>query len=140
MTNEQRERISAMRQDGCGYTTIAKVVSLTKDSVKAYCRAHGMAGMKAQNNARIAVDSGFCLHCGKPLCQMPGKKKIKFCASDCRQLWWNSHPEQVSRKAIYAFTCACCGKPFTAYGNASRKYCCHNCYILARFKGGKPHD
>ena len=140
MTNEQRERISSMRQDGCGYTTIAKVVGLTKDSVKAYCRAHGLAGMKAQNNARIVADSGFCLHCGKPLCQMPGKKKIKFCAPDCRQLWWNSHPEQVSRKAIYAFTCACCGKPFTAYGNTSRKYCCHSCYIAARFKGGKPHD
>ena len=55
MTNEQRERIATMRQDGCGYTTIAKVVGLTKDSVKAYCRAHNLAGMKAQSNARIAA-------------------------------------------------------------------------------------
>ncbi len=140
MTNEQRERIVIMRQDGCGYTTIAKTVGLTKDSVKAYCRAHDLAGIKALSNARITPDQGFCLQCGKPLCQTPGKKKVKFCSADCRQQWWNTHPEQVVRKAIYTFVCACCGKPFTAYGNTSRKYCCHNCYVMARFRGGKPHD
>jgi len=140
MTNEQRKRIAIMRQDGYGYTTIAKAVGLIKDNVKAYCRTHDLAGIKAQSNARIAPDQGFCLQCGKSLRKTPGKKKVKFCSADCRQLWWNSHPEQVLRKAIYAFTCACCGKPFTAYGNNSRKYCCHNCYVLARFKGGKPLD
>ena len=29
-----------------------------------------------------------------------------------------------------------CGLPFTAYGNSKRKYCSHECYIAARFKGG----
>ena len=140
MTNEQRERISAMRQDGCGYATIAKYVGLSKDSVKAYCRTHDLAGIKAQSNARIAADSGFCLQCGKPLCQTPGKKKVKFCSAACRQQWWNTHPEQVVRKAVYSFECACCGNLFTAYGNTRRKYCCHGCYIAARFKGGNPHD
>jgi len=140
MTNEQRERIATMRQDGCGYTTIAKTVGLTKDNVKAYCRAHDLAGIKAQSNARIKPDQGFCLQCGKPLRQTPSKKKVKFCSADCRQQWWNAHPEQVVRKAIYSFVCACCGKPFTDYGNNSRKYCCHNCYVVARFKGGKPND
>ena len=53
MTNEQKERITAMRHDGYGYTTIAKAVGLTKDNVKAYCRAHDLAGVKAQSNARI---------------------------------------------------------------------------------------
>ena len=140
MTNEQRERIATMRQDGCGYSTIAKAIGLTKDNVKAYCRTHNLAGIKAQSNARITVNTGFCLQCGKPLCQTPGKKKVKFCAADCRQQWWNAHPEQVVRKALYPFTCACCGKYFTAYGNTSRKYCCHSCYITARFKGEKPHE
>lgn len=140
MTNEQRERIAAMRQDGYGYTTIAKAVGLTKDNIKAYCRSHGLAGIKAQSNARITPEQDFCLKCGKPLRQTPGRKKVKFCTSDCRQQWWNAHPEQVIQKAIYSFTCAHCGKLFTAYGNASRKYCCHNCYIADRFKGGESHD
>lgn len=140
MTNEQRERIAAMRQDGFGYTTIAKAVGLTKDSIKAFCRAHDLAGVKAQSNARITPDQSFCLCCGKPLRQTPGRKKVKFCSADCRQQWWNTHPEQVTRKAIYSFTCAYCGKVFTAYGNTRRKYCCHSCYVVARFKGGEPHD
>ena len=140
MTNDQKERITAMRQDGYGYTTIAKAVGLTKDNVKAYCRTHALAGVKAQSNARITPDQNFCLFCGKPLSQIPGRKKVKFCSSDCRQQWWNTHPEQVKKKAIYSFTCAKCGKPFTTYGNSKRKYCCHTCYIAARFKVGEQHE
>ena len=138
MTNEQRERITTMRQNGCGYTTIAKAVGLTKDNVKAYCRAHNLGGIKADSNARISPEQDFCLYCGKSLQQSYGRKKIKFCSSNCRQQWWNAHPEQVRRKAIYTFTCAHCGKSFTAYGNAGRKYCSHSCYISDRFNGGEP--
>ena len=138
MTTEQKQRIADMRQNGCGYTNIAKAVGLTKDNVKAYCRAHDLAGIKAQNNARIAPDQDFCLKCGKPLQQLPGRKKVKFCSADCRQQWWNAHPEAVRQKAIYTFTCAHCGRPFTDYGNSKRKYCSHACYIAARFKGGDP--
>ncbi len=115
-------------------------VGLTKDNVKAYCRAHDLAGVKAQSNARITPDQGFCQCCGKPLQQIPGRKKLKFCSASCRQQWWNTHPEQVTRKALYSFTCACCGNLFTVYGNSSRKYCCHSCYIATRFKGGESHD
>lgn len=140
MTNEQRERIAIMRHEGFGYTTIAKAVGLTKDNVKAYCRTHSLAGIKAQSNARITPEHDFCLKCGKSLIQTPGRKKIKFCSAYCRQQWWNAHPEQVIRKATYSFTCAYCGKQFTAYGNANRKYCCHDCYVAARFKGGESHD
>ena len=38
-----------------------------------------------------------------------------------------------NRKAVYHFVCACCGEPFTAYGNENRKYCSHSCYIAGRF-------
>ena len=47
MTNEQRERITALRHQGQGYATIANAVGLSKDSVKAFCRNHGLAGVKA---------------------------------------------------------------------------------------------
>lgn len=140
MTSEQRKRIAIMRQEGYGYATIAKTIGLTKDSVKSYCRTHDLAGVKAHSNTRIVANTGFCLQCGKSLYQTPGKKRVKFCSADCRQQWWNTHPERVVRKAIYPFVCSCCGNSFTAYGNTNRRYCCHNCYIVARFKGGKPHD
>ena len=35
--------------------------------------------------------------------------------------------------AMYPFTCTRCGKEFLSYGNQTRKYCSHDCYIRARF-------
>jgi hypothetical protein len=78
-------------------------VGLTKDSVKAYCRVHDLGGIKAESNARVAPEQGFCLCCGKPLQQAPGKKKIKFCSAECRQRWWNAHPEAVQTESCLYF-------------------------------------
>ena len=138
MTNEQRKKIQELRGHGYGYATIAGAIGLSKDSVKAFCRKNNLGGVVAETNARIDLTCGVCLNCGKQLQQAPGRKKIKFCSAGCRQQWWNAHPEAVQQKAVYAFTCARCGKTFTAYGNAERKYCSHACYIAARFKGGEP--
>ncbi|MCD8299571.1 MAG: helix-turn-helix domain-containing protein [Clostridiales bacterium] len=136
MTNEQRESIEVLRRQGNGYTAIAKAIGLSKDSVKAYCRSHGLAGVKAESNARVTISVDICLNCGKPLTQRPKVKKKKFCCPACREVWWNSHQNQVNQKAVYHYTCPTCGKEFTAYGNSHRKYCSHECYITARFKGG----
>ena len=59
MTNEQREKITTLRQQGYGYMTIANAVGLFKDSAKAFCRIHQLAGVKAECNARIKLDEGF---------------------------------------------------------------------------------
>ena len=136
MTNQQKDQITALRSQGFGYATIAKAVGLKKDAVVAYCRKMGLTGTKAMDNSRIDLDADFCLQCGAFLTQTPGRKRIKFCSDKCRVAWWNAHPEKVNRKAVYDFTCAHCGKPFTAYGNVGRKYCSHSCYIADRFKGG----
>ncbi len=136
MTDLQKEQIAALREQGYGYATIANAVGMKKGTVVAFCRKMGLTGTKAQGNNRITLDAGFCLQCGTPLVQKPGRKKIKFCSDKCRVTWWNSHPEAVKKKAIYYFTCAHCGKDFTAYGNAGRKFCSHACYIAERYKGG----
>ena len=136
MTDEQRESITNLRHNGYGYTTIAKAVGLSKDSVKAYCRTHGLAGVLADSNARVNIQTDKCLNCGKRLTQQPKVKKKKFCCPECRTAWWNSHQGQVNQKAVYHYVCPACGKAFTAYGNSHRKYCSHSCYIADRFKGG----
>ena len=135
MTDKQREKITALRHQGFGYTAIANSVGLTKDSVKAYCRSHGLAGEKAEHTL-VKIPVKLCLNCGKVLVQRPGVKQRKFCCPECRMAWWNSHQDAVKQKAVYSYSCLQCGKNFTAYGNAKRKYCSHNCYISARFKGG----
>lgn len=137
MTNEQRMKITDLRHQGYGYTAIANAVGLSKDSVKAYCRKHGLAGEACSNHNLTEIPSENCLNCGTPITQPTGVKKKKFCCPECRVAWWNAHPEQVQKKAVYSFVCPTCGKSFTAYGNAGRKYCSHACYIAGRFKGGE---
>lgn len=140
MTTEQKSQISALRTQGYGYATIAKAVGLKKDTVVAFCRKQGLTGTKASSNKRININVDICRNCGKPLEQTPGRKKRVFCSDECRVAWWNAHPEMVNRHAIYERVCAGCGQPFTAYGNAGRKYCCHACYIADRYKGGATHE
>ena len=140
MTDIQKNQIMALRQQGYGYATIAKAVGLKKDTVVAFCRRTGLTGRKASDNSRINLDSGFCLQCGSILHQAPGRKRIKFCSDQCRVAWWNSHPEKINRKAIFSFIGAHCGKSFTAYGDAGRKYCSHACYIADRYEGGDERE
>lgn len=134
MTNEQREKITALRHQGFGYTAIANSVGLSKDSVKAYCRSHGLAGEKAESHSLAEVPTQLCLNCGKTLIQFPGRKQKKFCCPECRTAWWNAHPESVQRKAYYTLTCRHCGKQFESYGNSHRVFCSRDCYLKFRRK------
>ena len=103
MTNQQREKITELRVRGLGYTAIANAVGLSKDSVKAYCRSHHL-GKNTDHSADYSP-AQLCLHCGKELVHTPGKREKKFCCPECRQAWWNSHPQEVRRRAVYSFTC-----------------------------------
>ena len=136
MTNEQKEQIRQLREKDAGYLSIAKMLDISVDAVRGYCRRNGLTGRRSSATKGNA-ESGYCLQCKSPIVQRPGIKKIKFCSGACRQTWWNAHPENVHHKAVYSFTCACCGRQFSAYGNAHRKYCCHSCYIESRY--GRRH-
>ena len=136
MTNEQKSKVTDLRKQGYGYASIGSTLGLSKDSVKSFCRRSGLTGLGNANDTKPAVSANACLNCGAPLIQITGRKKKKFCRPECRQAWWNTHPDQVRRKANYTCTCAGCRKSYTAYGNNHRKYCSHSCYIIARFKGG----
>ncbi len=135
MTNEQKFQIRKLRQGNCSYSNIASTLGVTLSAVKGYCQRNGLAGVRAVTEATPGSAISCCKKCGKEIRQRPGIKEIKFCSESCRQSWWNAHQDQVSRKAVYKYTCACCGKPFSAYGNAHRKYCSHPCYIKGRYGG-----
>ena len=149
MTNEQRFKIAALRGRGLGYSAIAKTVGISRESVKAYCRTHDLGGILANTSsqavsAKVPKKGGKkappaedlkdrCRNCGAPLFQREKMKTRIFCSAECRQAWWNSHPERVKQKALYSYVCPVCGKDFTAYGNDHRKYCSRSCYIAGRF-------
>lgn len=130
MTEIQKARVIELRKNSIGYSTIAKMTGLSKDTVKSFCQRNGLGGRRAKMG-REALD--ICPQCGVQLVQNCKTKPRRFCSDECRRAWWNTHPDRVHRKALYAIVCANCGVTFVAYGNRNRKYCCHPCYIEARF-------
>lgn len=130
MTNEQKEQIIAYKRDGFGYKKIGQLMGLSENTIKSFYKRN-----KPEENQTDVQDS-ICPCCGKSIRVSTGRKQRKFCSDKCRMKWWNEHLDRVDKKANYEFVCACCKKPFTAYGNAHRKYCCHECYIEDRFGGG----
>ena len=68
---EQKQRLAALREQGNGYKKTAQILGLSENTVKSFyqrCKA-------------AEPDTGSaCLCCGKPLEQMPGCKKKKFCS------------------------------------------------------------
>lgn len=134
MNDTQRIKIKQLRGEGYSYGKIAQSLGLSENTIKTYCRRHGLGGV-----AVVAVPSDetehYCLCCGTVVVQHIGRKEKKFCSDKCRNKWWNANLDKVNRKADYNFVCAKCKKPFTAYGNRNRKYCSHECYIADRFGG-----
>lgn len=136
MTDEQRQQIATLRDEGNGYKKIAQVLGLSENTVKSFCKRKKMGGIAI--NKQIENDSeSHCQCCGVAITQTPGRKKKKFCSDKCRMKWWNSHLDQVKRKANYDYVCPCCKKTFTVYGNANRKYCSMDCYFEDRYGGAR---
>lgn len=130
----QKERIAVLRAENESYNRIAEILGISVNTVKSYCRRNNLGGCLSEVPTKPDTHQIFCRQCGKELSLTPGKKAPKFCCGECRVKWWNSHPDKVNRKAVYSFTCSCCGLSFTAYGNIRRKYCSHECYVNFRFK------
>ena len=130
MTDEERKHIEDLRSQGIGYKKISEMLGLSVNTVKSFCNRKRLGGPTVQQDQHI------CPCCGKPVEQTAHRKQKKFCSDQCRMKWWNSHLDQVNRKANYDFVCPVCRKAFTAYGNSNRKYCSLDCYFEDRF-GGK---
>lgn len=111
---------AAYRKAGMGYKQIAKELDLSANSVKSYCRRNGLGSEALEQS----LPESACVNCGKSIEQ---KKKKRFCPDKCRNQWWNSHLNQVKRKAIYEYICPVCGKSFSVYGNAKRS--CYLCVL-----------
>lgn len=130
MNDTQREQIRCLRNEGSSYSQISQTLGISESTIKTFCRRSGLGGCKV---VTVEITKKLCACCGKPVVQLSGRKMKKFCSDKCRMTWWNSHLDKVTRKANYEFICPNCKKPFTAYGNKNRKYCCHECYVADRF-------
>lgn len=127
MTDAQKIQIGKYRASGLGYKKIAERMGLSENTVKTYCRRHGLGGNMAQQQKVVQNEGHHCLYCGAAVQQTQGRKEKKFCSDRCRNKWWNSNLDKVRRKAVYLFECPTCKEQFTAYGNSKRKYCSCKC-------------
>ena len=136
MDDKQKEKIIKLRAKGKGYKTISNILGINVNTIKSFCKRKNINAETASKLLeRIPIETTFCDNCGREIKQMPKQKKKRFCSDECRIQWWNSHLDQVKRKAYYTFRCVHCGKVFQVYGDSRRRYCSHDCFIAARFKG-----
>jgi len=131
MDDLQKQKIRNLRHQKQSYTEIASALGLPLNTIKSYCQRNGLGGNQIIEPSKAGA---FCRNCGATLVQVPGRKRRRFCSTDCRVVWWKQNPDQLQQKATYHFTCPGCGTEFSAYGNANRKYCTHACYVAARFQ------
>lgn len=131
MTDKEKETIAGYRRKGLSYTQISKATGFSINTIKSYCRRSGLVEPTKTNKVITP-----CEHCGDAVIQTPGRKHKRFCSDICRSLWWNSHHDEINKKAEHSHVCVNCGKSFTSYGNKERKYCSHKCYIAHRYGGG----
>ena len=132
LTYKQGKQIRLLRERNLGYRAIAAQMGLSRDTVRNFCIAHHLSGVRAGAEAKVATN---CKYCGTALVQPTRGRKRKFCSDACCRKWWSENPQAIrqSPEALYEATCLNCGKAFTAYGNNHRRYCSHACYIQRRF-------
>lgn len=100
MNDIQRQQIHDLRNAGYSYKKIAQKLEINENTVKTYCKRHGLGGI-AKAPASINEPFHQCLYCGTDIQQQLGRKPKKFCSDICRNKWWNEHPDKVRRKAYY---------------------------------------
>ena len=121
MKPQDKIAIDNLRMEGKSAGDISIALHLSINTVRSHIRRHPDIP-----NARC------CKTCGAFVAQNTGRREKKFCSDKCRMDWWNSHGEEINKKAYYTLVCEACGKEFESYGNNRRKYCCQSCYLIAR--------
>jgi hypothetical protein len=136
VTDIEKSIIQRMREGGATYANIADHLNLSPNTVKSFCQRKDIW---PHVELRPALELCFCAQCSAEIGQQENRKQKRFCSDKCRSLWWNKHRQALSRKTAIVKICAHCGNRFESYLHEQRKYCCHVCYIRARF-GGVRHD
>ena len=125
MTDQQKEKIIQMREEGNGYGAIAKEVGLSKSTIGNFCKA-------------FDSPPNCCLECGKKLVHIEGHRRKKYCSDKCRHSY-NKKFGNNNVNMSYETECAYCHKKFKTYKSLKKKYCSWDCYLKGRY-GGVSHE
>lgn len=136
MTEAEKTRLVQYRQQGKGCAEIARLLNVSANTVKSFLQRNRVPVKVAPAGpaipAKPRIQKGCCKQCGALLTQTEHSREKLFCSDKCRLRWWHEH-RGSSKKAV-EHVCPECNRVFST--DRTQKYCCHECYILARF-GGK---
>ena len=122
MTTTQKDKIRTLRLQGKGYTEIGNELGLSPNTVKTFCYRNELYAEALKNGAT------HCKNCGKLIKEKAKTRPRKFCCEACKMKFWNTHRYARVNDKIVEFTCVQCGKRFTDYAVADRKFCSLECY------------
>ena len=122
MTALQKGKITEMRHKGMSYTDIAETLCIPVNTIKSYCYRNGL------NTESMKLDVRECKNCGGQIQGEQTSRQKVFCCEKCKIAWWNKHRAERKSVNVIIHTCPVCGKKFTAYAGANRKYCSQACY------------
>lgn len=131
MTEAQQDQIKNLCKDGLGYRKIATILELSENTVKSYCRRHGLECRKSVHILKVDV----CRECGAKLYNTPGHRQRRFCSDECRKRFWKENQSLINRGNQQETICPVCGERFHDYSKKKRRYCSQECYQQSR-KGG----
>ena len=122
MTDDQKARIEKMRLNGTDYASIASAIGATDAAVRMYCIRHDIKPRSEK--------TAYCLFCGNPIKRKARGRKALFCSDSCRVRQFTMEKRTDGPVKV----CPGCGKQFRP-DVRTRKYCSHECYVRARFRG-----
>ena len=131
MTKEQQQAIIRLKNGGLSLSQISSRLGIPRNTVKSYCQRAAAAAKGT------AEGKGICEQCGLPLRYRENHTRPRFCSDKCRTAWWNAHPEHLSTASMVEVRCVCCGTSFRSFPSRHRSYCSRQCYIKARYGGGR---
>ena len=129
MTEQDKTLLTGYRQQGKGCTEIARLLGVSVNTVKSYCRRNGIGAEQKPSTKTLPVKKGTCKQCGAEIEQVAHHRERQFCSDQCRMRWWHTH-RSGSRSAV-EHVCPECRRTFMT--DRVQKYCSHECYILSRF-------
>ena len=140
MTNEQKTQIIALHKRGSSLTEVADKLGLPIGTVKSFCRRNQISSTaevatqperipNSDEAVEMTKPDETCKRCGAQLEHTPHHRQKLFCSDKCRLAWW--HENRQLAKGTSERTCPVCGITFA--GDRERIYCCHSCYIKARY-------
>ena len=140
MTNAQKKLINDLRAAGQGYKQIAATLGISVNTVKSFCRRDNLTTHDASKETEIKENKDKCKYCKKDLRQYPSLMPRIFCSVECRTRWWSKNRNRSNGKSYVLKRCSQCDSMFRSQASAQRKYCCHACFIKARYGEEARHD